>query len=749
MEASSKTPLQAGSHGPELPVRRDKDTVGNRPLERQDTTDSWASDFYQRRTGTGWSSFSAVSAVSAATDPTEPPSPVAAHFQDELFDLEGESYPASPRHNRSLSRSVTFQDCHDPDKPRGPRGDGRAAREFRESLPAAGDSVREAGAALDNTKIPDPATSKDERPQEGRVDSSRPEASVTEPHSPASAESLNLSSENGPVSSYKPDDGMIHEACGKVLKQVFGVELDDLILAGAASAAYDSVSYCLDELSHIVLNGCPDDASPLICEATRETISSYSVPIGPAGGTADYFGGGGENGGHNGSGGGAPKRPNGGHGGDGGGDGNAGGGKRQKVLTTAQGTLQSQGLRLSCPFRKRNPVKFNVRDFQSCAVQPFPDIPQLKRHVKNFHKLKIGSLFACPRCKRDMASKEALDGHLAVDRDQICTFRKGPTSADPEDGINSRTEDVLNDRKADSKIDSWEGLWKTLFPQDGVIPASYFVPPTELDEVYNEFKTEFCLDQLRQRIQEGLNGHDDAESLMTVFQKYIDFVFDMSPQRSSLQALKRPSHRHPTLEHQNREASDTQGDGSLSSSVDLGSGLDPDAAVPRPSVPYTQAITGYSGIGVGVSVDDTMTALVASSPGGIPGKDAVTVPAQVHFLSGYSSQGQLAPQRRLLSQDSGIDLHAAFAAQRGAPAGFPSTPAVFPGNQPFGSQNGYQNLGGFGQRIQTPCFPPVSQPHAVPRQASRTADSATDPSIAFYHEPPMGNGQFEGFPPQP
>lgn len=33
---------------------------------------------------------------------------------------------------------------------------------------------------------------------------------------------------------------------------------------------------------------------------------------------------------------------------------------------------------LSCPYRKRNPVRFNVRNYQNCAVQSFPDISQLK-----------------------------------------------------------------------------------------------------------------------------------------------------------------------------------------------------------------------------------------------------------------------------------------------------------------------------------------------------------------------------------
>lgn len=32
----------------------------------------------------------------------------------------------------------------------------------------------------------------------------------------------------------------------------------------------------------------------------------------------------------------------------------------------------------SCPFRKRNPLRFNVRDYQTCALSSFPDISQVK-----------------------------------------------------------------------------------------------------------------------------------------------------------------------------------------------------------------------------------------------------------------------------------------------------------------------------------------------------------------------------------
>lgn len=72
-----------------------------------------------------------------------------------------------------------------------------------------------------------------------------------------------------------------------------------------------------------------------------------------------------------------------------------------------------------------------------------------------------------------MGTKEAVDNHLAVANDRICSFQQVPSSADPEDGITSRIEDTLNGRKADGKIDSWESLWRLLFPKDALdVPDS-------------------------------------------------------------------------------------------------------------------------------------------------------------------------------------------------------------------------------------------------------------------------------------
>lgn len=71
-----------------------------------------------------------------------------------------------------------------------------------------------------------------------------------------------------------------------------------------------------------------------------------------------------------------------------------------------------------------------------------------------------------------MGTQEALTEHASVGRDQICNPQKVPPSADPEDGITSGIEEALNGRKAGSKIDCWETLWRHLFPDDSRIPES-------------------------------------------------------------------------------------------------------------------------------------------------------------------------------------------------------------------------------------------------------------------------------------
>ncbi|CCC10886.1 hypothetical protein SMACR_04117 [Sordaria macrospora] len=286
------------------------------------------------------------------------------------------------------------------------------------------------------------------------------------------------------------DSGLIQDVCEQILRQAFDTEYDDIAHTDAAVDAYNTVSYCLDELSRIL----PDDSlfNSAICIQDLPRGAGHLAPARQEG-SGSNSGMGRCGGANNGS----QKRPNDdGNGypsrrpedGFSSGDRGFGGGNNDGGNKRARMTTESEGQGLSCPFRKRNPLKFNIRDHQQCAVRPFDDMTHLKRHIKDLHKQKTGSVYHCPRCKEEMQSREALDAHIAVPNDRICSPQEGSASGNPEDGITGRVEYWLNNRKANAKIDNWESLWRILFPSDDVVPEPDFVAPVEREEFYGDLK---------------------------------------------------------------------------------------------------------------------------------------------------------------------------------------------------------------------------------------------------------------------
>lgn len=134
---------------------------------------------------------------------------------------------------------------------------------------------------------------------------------------------------------------------------------------------------------------------------------------------------------------------------------------------------------LSCPFRKRNPRRFNMINSPVCAMQSFDSITLLKRHIRIKHSLP-GPLFLCRRCKEELGTPEALEEHLNAALSSICESRATGPALDPEDGISREVQQILFSRNKRHIIDSWERLWYTLFPDtSGNIPSQDFIPPVE------------------------------------------------------------------------------------------------------------------------------------------------------------------------------------------------------------------------------------------------------------------------------
>ncbi|KLU88232.1 hypothetical protein MAPG_07219 [Magnaporthiopsis poae ATCC 64411] len=172
--------------------------------------------------------------------------------------------------------------------------------------------------------------------------------------------------------------------------------------------------------------------------------------------------------------------------GDGSGKDDQGGGTRAKKTRT--GGILSGAKLMSCPYRKRNPLRFNIRDHESCATQGHADMARLKRHIKIFHDSEQGKVI-CKRCRTVFKTDDALERHQT--QDKSCNLREKVVNTDPENGITKEIEARINDRKKGVKVDTWEALWGLLFPQDirhgKTVPKSDFVPPVELFEVRHEF----------------------------------------------------------------------------------------------------------------------------------------------------------------------------------------------------------------------------------------------------------------------
>ncbi|KAH8779940.1 hypothetical protein F5883DRAFT_406702, partial [Diaporthe sp. PMI_573] len=121
-------------------------------------------------------------------------------------------------------------------------------------------------------------------------------------------------------------------------------------------------------------------------------------------------------------------------------------GKRRRRVTANE-------IIMSCPFRKRNPTRFNVRSHSSCALSDFPSMTHLKRHIKAFH-LKSGE--GCRRCGTWFETTEDLFDHL--NRPTVCTL--GTWNRNPEDGISHADLQKL----CDKKVQTWNDVWLVLFP---------------------------------------------------------------------------------------------------------------------------------------------------------------------------------------------------------------------------------------------------------------------------------------------
>jgi len=130
-----------------------------------------------------------------------------------------------------------------------------------------------------------------------------------------------------------------------------------------------------------------------------------------------------------------------------------------------------------------------------------------------------------------MANREALETHLAVPNDSICTRWDTPYR-NPEDGIDSNIENALKYWRLDARLDTWEVLWQTLFPCDdqNAIPDPTHMPPVELDEVQANFHSGDYRGVLKGRLSaRGLSiPESEQDTIVEICEQYMKYFFEES-----------------------------------------------------------------------------------------------------------------------------------------------------------------------------------------------------------------------------
>ncbi|KAH8776543.1 hypothetical protein F5883DRAFT_248970 [Diaporthe sp. PMI_573] len=155
----------------------------------------------------------------------------------------------------------------------------------------------------------------------------------------------------------------------------------------------------------------------------------------------------------------------------------------------------------SCPFRKRNPLTFNIRDHEHCAKKPFFGIQELKHHIRTYHRT-CGPAHSCPRCKASFRNQSDLSEHLMVSVDQLCEPNGAASDIVVEEGITEEMDRALADRTPRHSVQTWEQICKLLFPQDVSPLDSEYLPVVEMVEM--EQKLDDSQAELRADLSESL-----------------------------------------------------------------------------------------------------------------------------------------------------------------------------------------------------------------------------------------------------
>ncbi|KAK0724562.1 hypothetical protein B0H67DRAFT_108307 [Lasiosphaeris hirsuta] len=174
--------------------------------------------------------------------------------------------------------------------------------------------------------------------------------------------------------------------------------------------------------------------------------------------------------------------------------------------TTSQSRHSSGSSRkVACPFRKHDPVTYNLQIHEICAIRSWTSVSRMKEHLYRRH-CKV----YCERCKQIFRDDRELDAHKLLPIS--CEVRRVSHPAD----ITASQEKQLKTKKYRvkglSEEEKWREVYRLLFPHETVMPSPYPEVAEDLKPISPEARTDlefhhFLLTEVPRLFEQAAEEH--------------------------------------------------------------------------------------------------------------------------------------------------------------------------------------------------------------------------------------------------
>ncbi|PMD34500.1 hypothetical protein L207DRAFT_638973 [Hyaloscypha variabilis F] len=288
--------------------------------------------------------------------------------------------------------------------------------------------------------------------------------------------------------------------------------------------------------------------------------------------------------------------------------------------------------KFACPYRKRDPRKYCVKHWRSCALTPQDTVARVKGHLYRHHRIS-----PCQRCKVLFKDQNAVNVHLMQ---QIACERK---DIEHIDGVTTEIFEKLRSKKKAQKdqteADRWKDIYKSLFPNE-MVPSPYFEEVQD-DIILSPGSREladyedYCRRELPRRVRTALEEivHNESQpmeesirnQLINIIRDCQDLVFSSYRSSSAVAAAVVASVGTPS---RNSTASEPpfiapQGPTAM---VLMSSDGTPERSLGHTESPFFQPPPPQTHLRSGLEVSDLQSNIITKAPDGSDPSD-----------SGYSS----------------------------------------------------------------------------------------------------------------